>query len=366
MKKIMKKIGLSLLLVTCLLMVGMAQENFKITGKLGGTIGGDLVLAASGAEGLVKLDEAVMVNGDFEFSGHVEGLILAYILTEKQQPIATLMLENLEYMIVAGENGIEVQGGGESQKILNQYNAVNQVMAREKMLMEQEARAAYAQQNHMRMQAIQQQFQKVMEEMGAKQAELFRTYKDSPVTAFVIVSSMGQMDYTSLNALYGGLGEAAKNSLYGQAIVQQLAVFKQVEPGSVAPDFKGITSGGETISLHGIKAKVKLVDFWASWCAPCRQEMPNVVKIYKKYHDAGLEVIGVSLDTKAPDWLKAMKAEKMTWYNIMDEQNGIAARYLVRGIPHTILLDENNRIIEKNLRGKALEKKIAELLGKNK
>ena len=216
----------------------------------------------------------------------------------------------------------------------------------------------------MKLQALQQQFQKVMEEMKVKQAELFRVYKDSPVTAFMLVSSMGEMDYSSLKNVYDKLGEPAKNSLYGQAIVQQLALFKQVELGSVAPDFTGTMSGGESVSLHGIKAKLKLVDFWASWCAPCRQEMPNVVKIYKKYREAGLEIIGVSLDTKVPDWLKAMQDEKMTWPNIMDEQKGISARYLVRGIPHTVLLDENNRIVAKNLRGKTLEKKIAELLGK--
>lgn len=362
----MKKIMLSILLVACAYMTSVAQERFKITGRLGGTLEGDLVLAASGAEGLLKLDEAIMVNGEFEFSGRVDGLVLAYILTAEQQPVATLMLENLEYTIVAGESGIEVQGGGESQKILNQYNAINQIIAREKMLMEQEARAAYAQQNQMKLQALQQQFRKVMEEAGAKQAALFQTYKDSPVTAFVVASGMEQMDYTSLKAIYDELGESAKNSLYGQAIAQQIAVFQQVEPGSVAPDFKGATSGGETISLHGLKAKLKLIDFWASWCGPCRKEMPNVCKVYKKYREAGLEIIGVSLDTKVPDWLKAMKEEKMTWTNILDEQQGIAARYLVRGIPHTLLLDENNRIIAKNLQGKALEKKIAELLGENK
>ena len=135
-----------------------------------------------------------------------------------------------------------------------------------------------------------------------------------------------------------------------------------MEPGSVAPDFQGTTLEGTTVSLHGIKAKLKLIDFWASWCGPCRQEMPNVSKIYKKYHEAGLEIIGVSLDRKADEWAKALKEEKMAWPNIMDEQQQIGARYFVRGIPHTILLDENNRILVKDLRGKALEKKIAELL----
>lgn len=91
--------------------------------------------------------------------------------------------------------------------------------------------------------------------------------------------------------------------------------------------------------------------------------MPNVCKVYKKYHDKGLEIIGVSLDSKVPDWQQAMVVEKMKWLNILDVRQQIATRYFVRGIPHTLLLDENNRIIAKNLRGKALEKKIAELLG---
>lgn len=234
------------------------------------------------------------------------------------------------------------------------------------MRIEQEVRAAYAEQNQMKLQTLQQQFEKTMTEVGKKQEELFTTYKDSPVTAFMIASAMQQMDYSSLKARYEMLGETAKTCFYGQVIAMQLVAFKQVEPGAVAPDFKAATLNGDTLSLHGIKAKVKLVDFWASWCGPCRRENPNVRKIYQKYHDKGLEIIGVSLDNKKEEWAKAIKDDKITWPNISElkgNNSEIAARYFVRGIPHTILLDENNRIIAKDLRGKALEKKIAELLG---
>ena len=103
----MKKIVLSMLLVVCSFVVSLAQQGFKITGELGGTIGGDLVLVSASPGGAVKLDEALMVNGSFEFSGQVDSMILAYIMTAEQQPIATLMLENLEYTIVAGENGMK-------------------------------------------------------------------------------------------------------------------------------------------------------------------------------------------------------------------------------------------------------------------
>lgn len=106
--------------------------------------------------------------------------------------------------------------------------------------------------------------------------------------------------------------------LLRQLIAIQLAALKQVEPGSVAPDFKGVTLNGDTLSLHGIKARVKLLDFWASWCEPCRRETPNVRKIYQKYHDKGLEIIGVSLDDKKQEWAKAMKNDKVTWPNVSD------------------------------------------------
>ena len=286
----------------------------------------------------------------------------AYILTDQQQPIATIMLENLEYTVVAGENGIEVQGGGEAQGILRQFDAVNNFIRQEQMKMEQEARMAQASGNQMKMQALQEQFQKAMDKAADKQSLLFATYKDSPVSAFVIASGMKQMDYASLKALYDGFGEAVKQCVYGQMIAQQIEVFKQVEVGSVPSDFMGLTAEGDTVSLYGVEAKLKLVDFWASWCAPCRSEMPNVKKVYKKFHHAGLEIIGVSIDQRPGDWMKALQEDKLPWLNIIDPEGKIAGYFLVQAIPHTVLLDENNVIVAKNLRGKELEKKIAELL----
>ena len=360
----MKKIFILWTILSCGFAVARAQDAYKIVGSLGGTLGGNLTLVASGPRGAVTLAEAVMTNGSFVFTGRVDSLVAAYVMTDQQQPIATVMLENAEYVVEAGETGIEVRGGGEAQRILSEYDAVNNLIRRERMKMEQEVQAAYASGNQMKMQALQQQFQKVMEDAGRQQAELFGKYKDSPVTAFVIASGMGQMDYASLKALYDDLGEGAKRCLYGQMVAQQIEVFKQVEVGAVAPDFTVLTSEGDTVSLHALEGKVKLLDFWASWCAPCRAEMPNVRKVYKKYSEAGLAILGVSIDQKAEDWLRALDEEKLPWPNAIDQQGVIANRYLVRAIPHTVLLDGNNVIVAKNLRGKELEAKIAELLGK--
>lgn len=363
----MKQILIMLAVIAGMCTCGYAQDGFTVKGALGGTLGGKLVLMGIDVEGPQVLGQAMMVNGSFEFTGKVEKTMPAYVLTEQQQPIATLMLENMTYSIIAGESGIEVHGGGDAQKILNEFEQIEQTISREQMKMRQEAQAAYATRDQMKMQTLQQQFEKMMEELGAKQKALMDTYKNSPVTAFVIASSMEQMDYTSLKDMYEGLGDEAKQCSFGVKIARQIELLKQVEVGSVAPDFKGVTAEGETVSLYQTKGKLKLVDFWASWCGPCRAEIPNVCKVYKKYHEKGLEIIGVSLDEKKDDWEKAMKGSHMTWINISDLQgwrSPIVARYLVRGIPCTFLLDENNCIIAKNLRGKELEKKIAELLEK--
>ncbi len=117
--------------------------------------------------------------------------------------------------------------------------------------------------------------------------------------------------------------------------------------------------------MHSIKAKVKVIDFWASWCGPCRGENPNVVAMYKKYHPKGLEILSVSLDNNKEAWLQAIKDDKLTWNHVSDLKGWdceAAKLYAVNGIPHLVVLDANNVIVAKDLRGDALKAKVAELL----
>jgi peroxiredoxin len=143
---------------------------------------------------------------------------------------------------------------------------------------------------------------------------------------------------------------------------------KKADVGSAAPDFSAPTPTGENMSLKEALGKYTIIDFWASWCKPCRIENPNVVKVYNKYHDKGLNIISVSLDKaeQKDKWIQAIADDKMDWYhvsNLQFWQDPIARQYNVRSIPATFLLDENGVIIDKDLRGAALEAKIATLLG---
>ncbi len=139
---------------------------------------------------------------------------------------------------------------------------------------------------------------------------------------------------------------------------------KDLQIGGEAPDFTQQTPEGESLSLSDLRGKVVLLDFWASWCGPCRRENPNVVKVYEKYKDKGFEILGISLDRDRDRWLQAIKQDGLTWKHVSDLKywsNAVAKQYNVRAIPHTILVDAEGKIIARNLRGAQLEQALAEM-----
>lgn len=136
--------------------------------------------------------------------------------------------------------------------------------------------------------------------------------------------------------------------------------------GAIAPDLEFPNPEGKLLKLSDLRGKVVLIDFWASWCGPCRRENPNVTRIYEKYHDKGFEVYSVSLDSDAGSWKRAIESDKLVWPNHVSDlkkwQSKAAATYGVNSIPSTFLLDRDGRIVQKNLRGADLERAVQRLL----
>ncbi|KXX71665.1 hypothetical protein AVL50_05170 [Flammeovirga sp. SJP92] len=147
-------------------------------------------------------------------------------------------------------------------------------------------------------------------------------------------------------------------------VAKSYNALKATMVGSEAMPIALASPEGKTIALESFRGKYVMIDFWASWCRPCRMENPNVLKAYTKYKDKGFEVYGVSIDRDAEAWKGAIAQDHISWTQVLDADGEVARQYGVEGIPFTLLLDQEGKIIAKNLRGDALEKKLEELLGK--
>ncbi|MCU7548997.1 AhpC/TSA family protein [Chitinophagaceae bacterium LB-8] len=173
-------------------------------------------------------------------------------------------------------------------------------------------------------------------------------------------------DIAVVAPLFESFSESVKNSTAGKEYAVLLDKLNATSIGSMAPEFTQNDPSGNMVKLSSFRGKYLLVDFWASWCGPCRVENPNVVKAYAKYHEKGFEILGVSLDNEKgkENWIKAIEKDGLKWPQVSDLKywnNEVAQLYAIRSIPQNFLLDPTGKIIAKNLRGEALEKKLAEL-----
>ena len=176
-------------------------------------------------------------------------------------------------------------------------------------------------------------------------------------------------DYVDIAPLFNGLSPAIKGTDAGKKFAERLPKLKAVALGATAPEFAEADTAGKIVNLSSFRGKYVLIDFWASWCGPCRHENPNVVKAFNHYKGQKFTIIGVSLDRPGAKekWLTAIHKDGLAWTQVSDLKfwdSKTAGLYAVRGIPQNFLLDPDGKIIGKNLRGDDLENKLAEIFGK--
>ncbi len=191
----------------------------------------------------------------------------------------------------------------------------------------------------------------------------------SPIGPFILSATYGfNQDPVVLERRFNKLSLALQQSAAGKQLLALINDSKVGAVGSMAMDFTQSDVNGNPISLSSFRGKYVLVDFWASWCGPCRTENPNVVENYNRFKNKNFTVLGVSLDRPGQKdrWLQAIQDDKLTWTNVSDLQfwnNAVAKQYKVQSIPQNLLIDPNGIIVAKNLRGDALGQKLCELLG---
>lgn len=203
------------------------------------------------------------------------------------------------------------------------------------------------------------------EERIKKEMEFVKEHPNSIVSAHILSVYSTTWGKEKTSELFGQFSEENKKSEFGQQIGRYIELNKEPKIGDQFADFKMKDQNGNIRALSDIKGKVVLLEFWASWCGPCRKENPNLVKTYEKFQPKGFEIFAVSLDEDKESWLKAIEKDSLNWTHVGDlkgQGNEASLIYGINGIPDNFLIAENGEIIGRHLRGEELDQKLKEIL----
>lgn len=384
----MKKIILSLLAVATIVSCNKVGNNeFEIEGNASGFKDGRnvyLKMQDTVTNSLVNLDTVKIENGKFIFKGAVTEPSLHFIAIDSTENQIPFILEEGNITVAVNKDTIfkSIVGGTYSNDQLVAYSKETEKIQK-KVQKFQEVNREKLQQaqisaDTVTMNALMKEYKTFQDQFKDVSLKHVEDHPKSYISLFFIKQFLNDPSFDMARAtkMYENLDPSLKNTKEGKSIKKSLDGLKttekksnvsssSVEIGTMAPDFSAPNTDGKETSLKSALGKLTLIDFWASWCGPCRKENPNVVALYKDFHAKGLNIIGVSLDEKADKWKEAIAKDQLTWIqisNLKGWEDPIAKRYFVDGIPATFLLDEKGIIIARDLRGAELRAKVASIL----
>lgn len=369
----MKNTHFTLLLFFCVFYAN-AQKQFTVSGTINTSLNNSKIFIEEIKNNAPILkDSTIIQNGTFEFKGSIETLDIAFLKLEKEKQGLPFILEKGKIAITFDKDSLNKSkvGGTQNnikfQEFSDKIGAVNKKMQR------------FQQENMSKMQTAQQTkdtatINKIMEdytviqnEMKAVSTNFIKNNPKAFISVLLLENLMANKSITKeeTEEFYNMLGKESLETSYAKNIEKTLKSMNNLSIGKKAPEFSAPSPDGKMISLKESLGKITIIDFWASWCGPCRAENPNVVAMYNKYHSKGLNMIGVSLDRDGTKWKEAIKKDNLTWAHVSNLkfwQDPIAELYNIKSIPATYILDEKGIIIAKDLRGEELEAKVKELL----
>lgn len=362
----------NLVIIAILVVAGLTscgpKNQYKIAGTINGIDTGTIYLQKREAGEWKVVDSAELVSGTFNFLGTIGSPELWYLTVKNAKVYVPLFVENSDITVDILADSLEgtTIKGSLSQGVYENY--LNQMKPIEKEM--NDVYQDYMNARNAEDEAGMAKADSMYEAVEAKQKQQILSFAmenpASVVAPYLMYRNAYMFELTDLEAAALAIDTTLNASTYMQELVKTVDILKAVQIGQPAPGFTQADTSGNPLALSSLKGNVLLVDFWASWCGPCRAENPNVVDAYKKYHDKGFDILGVSLDKDRGKWLEAIQADGLTWYQVSDLKywnNEVSTLYGVRSIPSNVLIDKDGIIIARNLRGEDLLNKLAELLG---
>lgn len=350
---------------------GFSQSKVKYTveGNIKGAEDTKAYLLKSNNDKIDTLGISEMHNGVFSFEGNLDAPTRAVVKLQNVRGFyAYIVLENAETTIkVDFKKGSVKIEGGDIQNILNKSVKIDENMEKTRNVLIKQVQEAQRDGDMYKGRSIANKIKSLPKKAANNKLALIEKYRANLAAAIILKDLSVMMNLKDLEKYYENLTGEVRNSSYGKLCFKALEKKRRIQVGKIAPNIVCNDIKGKELNMHNVKGKIKILDFWASWCRPCRMEGENLKKIYEKYKGQGLEIVSISLDKNKIKWLKAVQEDQMTWIHGNLEKSfksDVAKDYCIQGIPCIFILDENNKIIATQLRGSELDKFVSVRMAK--